>query len=73
MKLSFEDYNKFLEDLAKTKKIELDEIKGKLANCGAPGIHNATVWVTTETAIVSFLTAFFLYFSPEKRQKRWHG
>ncbi|XP_038118234.1 tubulin polymerization-promoting protein homolog isoform X2 [Culex quinquefasciatus] len=49
MKLSFEDYNKFLEDLAKTKKIELDEIKGKLANCGAPGIHNATPGKAAET------------------------
>lgn len=43
MKLSFADYNTFLEDLAKTKKVELDEIKSKMANCGAPGIHNATV------------------------------
>lgn len=58
MKLSFEDYNKFLEDLAKTKKVELDDIKGKLANCGAPGIHNTTVRLTFLTAIVSSLTAF---------------
>lgn len=49
MKLSFEDYNKFLEDLAKTKKVELDEIKSKLANCGAPGIHNATPGKAAET------------------------
>lgn len=37
------DYNKFLEDLAKTKKIELSEIKGKMANCGAPGVLHTTV------------------------------
>uniref|UniRef100_A0A182PII4 Tubulin polymerization-promoting protein homolog n=1 Tax=Anopheles epiroticus TaxID=199890 RepID=A0A182PII4_9DIPT len=43
MKLTYEDYNKFLDDLAKTKKVELDEIKNKMANCGAPGVHNATV------------------------------
>lgn len=49
MKLSFEDYNKFLEDLAKTKKVELDEIKSKLANCGTPGIHNATPGKAAET------------------------
>uniref|UniRef100_A0A1Q3FPS1 Tubulin polymerization-promoting protein homolog n=1 Tax=Culex tarsalis TaxID=7177 RepID=A0A1Q3FPS1_CULTA len=49
MKLSFEDYNKFLEDLAKTKKVELDEIKRKLANCGAPGIHNSTPGKAAET------------------------
>lgn len=49
MKLSFEDYNKFLEDLAKTKKVELEEIKSKLANCGAPGVHNATPGKAAET------------------------
>lgn len=49
MKLSFEDYNKFLEDLAKTKKVELEEIKSKLANCGAPGVHNSTPGKAAET------------------------
>lgn len=49
MKLSFEDYNKFLEDLAKTRKVELDDIKGKLANCGAPGIHNSTPGKAADT------------------------
>ncbi|XP_030385673.1 TPPP family protein CG45057 isoform X2 [Scaptodrosophila lebanonensis] len=38
MKISLSDYNKFLEDLAKTKKVELSEIKQKLASCGAPGV-----------------------------------
>lgn len=37
------DYNKFLDDLAKTKKIELSEIKSKMANCGAPGVLHTTV------------------------------
>lgn len=49
MKLSFIDYNKFLEDLAKTKKVELDEIRNKMANCGAPGVHNVTPGKATET------------------------
>ncbi|XP_053687420.1 tubulin polymerization-promoting protein homolog isoform X2 [Sabethes cyaneus] len=49
MKLTFEDYNKFLEDLAKTKKVELEEIKSKMANCGAPGVHNATPGKAAET------------------------
>lgn len=49
MKLSFTEYNTFLEDLAKTKKVELEEIKGKMANCGAPGIHNATPGKAAET------------------------
>ncbi|XP_055385623.1 tubulin polymerization-promoting protein homolog [Condylostylus longicornis] len=38
MKLSYDDYNKFLEDLANTKKTNLAEIRNKMANCGAPGI-----------------------------------
>ncbi|XP_062543602.1 tubulin polymerization-promoting protein homolog isoform X1 [Armigeres subalbatus] len=49
MKLTFEDYNKFLDDLAKTKKVDLNEIKGKMANCGAPGIHNATPGKAADT------------------------
>lgn len=49
MKLSFDDYNKFLDDLAKTKKVELEEIKSKLANCGAPGVHNSTPGKAAET------------------------
>jgi p25-alpha len=43
MKVSFEDYNKFLEDLAKTKKVELADIKSKMAGCGAPGVGNSGV------------------------------
>lgn len=39
MKLTIGDYNKFLEDLAKTKGVELSEIKNKMAGCGAPGSH----------------------------------
>lgn len=42
-KVSIGDYQKFLEDLAKNKKIEVEEIKSKLANCGQPGTHLAGV------------------------------
>lgn len=47
MKISYSDYNKFLEDLAKTKKVELDEIKSKLANCGAPGVVSVSAGKAT--------------------------
>lgn len=43
MKISYADYNKFLEDLAKTKKVELMEIKNKMASCGAPGVVQVSV------------------------------
>lgn len=40
VKVSLVDYQKFLEDLAKTKGIDLAEIKGKLVGCGAPGSNS---------------------------------
>lgn len=43
MKISLADYNKFLDDLAKTKKVELAQIKQKMANCGAPGVLQVSV------------------------------
>lgn len=42
LKVTFSDYNKFLDDLATTKKVDLAEIKQKLANCGAPGVAQIT-------------------------------
>lgn len=42
LKVSFGDYNKFLEDLATTKKVDLAEIKNKLASCGLPGVAHLT-------------------------------
>ena len=38
MKVGILDYIKFLEDLAKAKKVEINEIKKKLAECGLPGV-----------------------------------
>ncbi|XP_017475787.1 PREDICTED: TPPP family protein CG45057-like [Rhagoletis zephyria] len=38
MKISYTDYNKFLDELAKAKKVELSDIKKKMAGCGAPGV-----------------------------------
>lgn len=43
VKVSYADYNKFLEDLATTKKVDLAEIKNKLANSGAPGVAQVPV------------------------------
>lgn len=43
IKLSYVDYNKFLEDLATTKKIDLSEIKTKLSSCGIPGVPQLNV------------------------------
>lgn len=43
MKLSLEQYKAFLDELAKSKKVELAEIKSKMANCGPPGVTGAAV------------------------------
>lgn len=42
LKITFSDFNKFLDDLAATRKVDLAEIKQKLANCGAPGVASIT-------------------------------
>lgn len=38
LKVNFTEYNRFLDDVATTKRVELSEIKKKLACCGAPGV-----------------------------------
>lgn len=40
LKVGYADYNKFLEDLATTKKVDLAVIKEKMASCGLPGVNN---------------------------------
>lgn len=42
-KVGIVDYKKFLDDLAKAKKMEVGDIKAKLACCGAPGHHGVGV------------------------------
>jgi len=56
-KLGFDDYNKFLEDLTKNKKVDLEEMKSKMTNCGSPGLtgvatggKSATVERLTDTS-----------------------
>lgn len=58
-KVSFVDYNKFLEDLATTKKVELSEIKSKMAGCGAPGVLKVDV---SHSFLFNFCFFLFLYF-----------
>lgn len=40
LKVGVDDYQKFLDELAKSKKVELDEIKRKLTTCGQPGVSS---------------------------------
>ncbi|XP_050301472.1 tubulin polymerization-promoting protein homolog [Anthonomus grandis grandis] len=49
LKVGIVDYKKFLEDLAKNKKVDLEEIKTKLTNCGTPGHHGVGKVQNTST------------------------
>jgi len=54
LKLSLSDYQKFLEELAKAKKVQVSEIREKMINCGPPGLSGTTTAV--KTAAVDRLT-----------------
>lgn len=49
LKVGIVDYKKFLDDLAKTKKIELDDIKEKMSTCGQPGHTSVGVRINFDT------------------------
>jgi len=38
LKLQEADYNKFLDSLAKSKQMSIEQLKSKMAGCGAPGL-----------------------------------
>ena len=41
--MSFVEWNKYLDEIAKTKGVEVDALKEKLVTSGAPGFTGATV------------------------------
>ena len=42
-KLSFSDWNKYLDEIAKNKSMETGDIRSKLVECGTPGLSGTTV------------------------------
>ena len=50
-KFGFAEYAKFIEDLATTKGVDVEELKEKMANCGEPGLKQAST-VSRTNAIV---------------------
>ncbi len=42
-KLSFSDWNKYLDEIAKTKNLDGNQIRGQLLECGKPGFSRTTV------------------------------
>ena len=53
--LPLEDYQRFIDDLAKSKGVQANEIREKMANCGLPGLSGVTV------IIISLFFHIFLF------------
>lgn len=68
LKVSYVDYQKYLEDLAKTKGVELADIKNKLAGCGAPGSNSAAKANTKAAETVARLTDTSKYTGSSKQR-----
>ena len=80
-KLSFTDWNKYLDEIAKNKKVDANALKGKLVECGKPGFTGATVRFLTlslyEIVIENYGFVFLfmpnLNFIAENISKLCHG
>ncbi|CAG9793899.1 unnamed protein product [Diatraea saccharalis] len=68
LKVGIEDYQKFLDDLAKSKKMELEDIKRKLTTCGQPGISSHVTKSPAAAAAVDRLTDTSKYTGSHKQR-----
>ncbi|KAG6455384.1 tubulin polymerization-promoting protein homolog [Manduca sexta] len=68
VKVGIDDYQKFLDDLAKSKKVELDDIKRKLTSCGQPGITSHVTKSPAAAAAVDRLTDTSKYTGSHKQR-----
>ncbi|CAK1556290.1 unnamed protein product [Leptosia nina] len=68
VKVGIDDYQKFLEDLAKSKKVELDEIKKKMTTCGQPGVSTHLPKSPAAAAAVDRLTDTSKYTGSHKQR-----
>ncbi|XP_023934237.2 tubulin polymerization-promoting protein homolog [Bicyclus anynana] len=68
VKLGIDDYQKFLEELAKSKKVELEDIKKKLTTCGQPGVSTHLPKSTAAAATVGRLTDTSKYTGSHKQR-----
>ncbi|XP_018340000.1 PREDICTED: TPPP family protein CG45057 [Trachymyrmex septentrionalis] len=67
-KLGIEQYKTFLEELAKSKKVELAEIKKKMANCGPPGFTGGASGVGKAASTIDRLTDVSKYTGSHKQR-----
>ncbi|XP_072947349.1 tubulin polymerization-promoting protein homolog [Epargyreus clarus] len=68
VKVGIEDYQKFLDDLAKSKKVEVEDIKKKLTTCGQPGITTHLTKSPAAAAAVDRLTDTSKYTGSHKQR-----
>ncbi|KAF7995368.1 hypothetical protein HCN44_006475 [Aphidius gifuensis] len=68
MKLSMEQYKLYLDELAKAKKVEIGDIKNKLANCGAPGLTHGPGGPSKSASAVERLTDVSKYTGSHKQR-----
>ncbi|XP_034249738.1 tubulin polymerization-promoting protein homolog [Thrips palmi] len=50
-KITLADYIKFIDDLAKTRKVDVEQIKKKMTECGAPGVTSAVAKSKADAAV----------------------
>lgn len=67
-KLGLEQYKTFLDELAKSKKMELAEIKKKMANCGPPGVTAGASGTGKAASTVDRLTDVSKYTGSHKQR-----
>lgn len=67
-KLGIEQYKTFLDELAKSKKVELTEIKKKMANCGSPGVTTGSNTARKAASTVDRLTDVSKYTGSHKQR-----
>ncbi|KAG5308885.1 Y5057 protein, partial [Pseudoatta argentina] len=67
-KLGIEQYKTFLEELTKSKKVELAEIKKKMANCGPPGFTGGASGAGKAASTIDRLTDVSKYTGSHKQR-----
>ncbi|XP_047365725.1 tubulin polymerization-promoting protein homolog isoform X2 [Vespa velutina] len=68
MKLGIDQYKSFLEELAKSKKVDFVEMKNKMANCGAPGVTVGASGAGKAASTVDRLTDVTKYTGSHKQR-----
>ncbi|GBP19891.1 TPPP family protein CG45057 [Eumeta japonica] len=68
LKVGIDDYLKFLDELAKSKKVDLEEMKSKLTTCGQPGFSTNVKSPAAAAATVDRLTDTSKYTGSHKQR-----